>query len=88
MTVTVCVRCGQAFRGRCDNCGDLRALVGEDELTDGTVSWSFEVWQDGKNDAPVCTLGGFSSSREALAAANQFIRHYVDQRLSVGRVRC
>jgi hypothetical protein len=83
--VRVCIRCGQPFRGRCGSCGHLRALVSDDELTDGTVSWSFEVWQEGKNDGPVGTLGGFSSSGEALAAAHEFIRHYVHQHLSAGR---
>jgi hypothetical protein len=57
-------------------------------LTDGTISWSFEVWQEDRNDAPVGTLGGFSSSGEALAAAHEFIRHYVKQDLSAGRARC
>jgi hypothetical protein len=77
---TACLRCGQPLRNRCGSCGDLRALVSDDELTDGTISWSFEVWQLGRNDAPVCTLGGFSSSGEAVAAAHEFIRHYVNQR--------
>ena len=86
--VTVCFRCNQPLLGRCRNCGTLRALVSDDELTDGTISWSFEVWQAGRNDAPVCTMGGFSSSSEAVAAAHEFIRHYVNQHLSVGRPIC
>jgi len=85
---TACIRCGQPARGRCGSCGDLRTLVSDDELTDGTTSWSFEVWQNRKDDAPVCTMGGFSSAGEALGAAHEFIRHYVHQhQLKAGRSR-
>jgi hypothetical protein len=79
-TLAICIRCAQTFEAvlpRCPYCGDL--VVTTRERASDPPTWAFKVTATGGQVA--ARIEGYSSATDAQAAAHEFLRRYVNQRV-------